>query len=46
MAERKISEMSQEELILYKEQLQMKLSEVDFYLKNKKKSEAIPKKTH
>jgi len=39
MAERKISEMSKEELILYREQLNRKLSEVNFYLNAKKGAE-------
>lgn len=33
MSERKVSEMSLEELVLYKEQLTKKISEVDFYLR-------------
>lgn len=35
MAERKISEMSIEELLLYRQQLSEKLTEVEVYLRNK-----------
>lgn len=38
MAEKKVSDMSIEELILYREQLTKKISEVDFYLKVAKKN--------
>lgn len=34
MTEKKISEMSLEELILYREQLTEKISEIKFYLEN------------
>lgn len=38
MAKRKVSDMSFEELKLYKEQLETKLTEVNFYLQNCQKS--------
>ena len=44
MAERKISEMTVEELKLYKKQLNAKAAEVDFELQKKLKFSKPPKK--
>jgi len=44
MAERKTSEMTIEELKLYKKQLNAKMAEVDFYLRKKLKFSQLPKK--
>ena len=42
MSERHISEMSIEELNLYRQQLTQKLTEVDLYLRNKLSAQRFP----